>query len=248
MKKNYLILIILLVVLCNSTTNAQDTIKPKLKGWSTELNINPFNGSLSLNNSNGQIKIRKFCANNVALRIAFNIGYKSTTSSNTYPYGNVPIDTKEKMHSLLLAINFGTEKHFNTNVRLSPYIGWEAGVGIKNSKHVLNEHSNTKTIEGAWQSVSLSNSSQGYYYTTNYAERGFLSFTANALTGFDFYMTKDFYCGYEFGFGIEYFKYSKITVTKDVAFPDQGTYPDQAASSWNIGPHLINGIRIGYTF
>ena len=248
MKKSYSILIVLFVVLCISNTKAQDTIKPKLKGWSTELNINPFNGSLSLNNSSGQIKLRKFCANNVALRIAFNIGNKHNTNSSTNPYGNVPIDMNEKMNSLLFAVNFGTEKHFNTNRRLSPYIGWEAGVGIKSSKHEINQQSNTKKIKGAWQTSSLTNSSQGYYYTTNYIERGFLSFTANALTGFDFYMTKDFYCGYEFGFGIEYFKYSKITVTKDVAFPDQGTYPEQSASSWNIGPHLINGIRIGYTF
>jgi len=248
MKKNYLIFIVLLVVLGISSTKAQDTIKPKLKGWSTELNFNPFNGSLSLNNSSGQIKLRKFCANNVALRIAFNIGNKANTSSNTYPYGTVPIDTEEKMNSLLFAVNFGTEKHFKTNLRLSPYIGWEAGVGIKNSKHVIDNNSNTKTIKGAWQSIYLSNSGQGYYYTANYTERGYLSFTANALTGFDFYMSKDFYFGYEFGFGIEYFKYSKITVTKDVEFPEQGTYPDQTASSWNIGPHLINGIRIGYTF
>jgi len=248
MKKSYSILIVLLLVLCISNTKAQDTIKPKLKGWSTELNINPFNGSLSLNNSSGQIKLRKFYANNFALRMAFNIGNKSNTTSNTYAYGNSPIDTKEKMNSLLFAVNFGTEKHFGTNRRLSPYIGWEAGVGFKSSKHVINEHSNTKTIEGAWQTSYLASSSQGYYYATNYTERGYLSLTANALTGFDFYMTKDFYCGYEFGFGIEYFKYSKITVTKDVTFPDQGTYPDQSASSWNIGPHLINGIRIGYTF
>lgn len=248
MKKSYSILIVLLVVLCISNTKAQDTIKPKLKGWSTELNFNPFNGSLSLNNSSGQIKLRKFCANNVALRIAFNIGNKANTSSNTYPYGNVPIDMKEKMNSLLVALNFGTEKHFNTNLRLSPYIGWEVGMGIKSSKQVLDNHSNTKTIKGAWQTMYLTNAGQGYYYTTNYTERGFLSFNANALTGFDFYMTKDFYFGYEFGFGIEYLKYSKITVTKDIAFPDQGTYPDQTASSWNIGPHLINGIRIGYTF
>jgi hypothetical protein len=61
-------------------------------------------------------------------------------------------------------------------------------------------------------------------------------------------MAKDFYFGYEIGFGLEYIKYSTNEVTKDTGIPDQGTYPDQDGSSWKIGPRLVNGIRIGYTF
>jgi len=248
MNKIYLISIACFLLLISINTNAQDSIKPLLKGWSTELNFNPFDGSLSLNNANGQIKIRKFLPNDIALRFAFTLSYKNDDNQLKDPYGAYPIDTKDKRQSFMAAVNFGTEKHFGGTRRISPYIGWEAGIGYKKSKEELENNSDTKTIKGAWQINQLSYSGQNYYYITNYIERGFWSAGVNILTGFDFYMAKDFYFGYEIGFGLEYIKYSTIEITKDTDFPDQGAYPDQDGSSWKIGPRLVNGIRIGYTF
>jgi hypothetical protein len=227
---------------------AQDTIKPSLKGWSTELNFNPFNGSLTLNNAYGQIKIRKFLPNDIALRLAFTLSYKNNEDKMENPYGPYPLNSTDKRQSFMVAINFGTEKHFSSTRRISPYIGWEIGLGIQSSKEDIKNNDYSKTIKGGWQTYELNYSGQNYYLTTNYSERGFWSAGANALTGFDFYMAKDFYFGYEIGFGFEYIKYSKIVVTKDTEFPDTGSYPDQDGSSWKVGPRLVNGIRIGYTF
>ena len=61
-------------------------------------------------------------------------------------------------------------------------------------------------------------------------------------------MAKDFFFGYELGFGIDYTKYSKIETTQSPMVPDNRIYPDQEGSSWKVGPRLLNGIRIGYTF
>lgn len=249
MNKIYSISIVcFFLLLANNSIKAQDTLKPFLKGWSTELNFNPFDGSLTLNNANGQIKIRKFCPNDIALRLAFTLSSKNDENKMENPYGTVPVNSKDKKQSFMVAINFGTEKHFNNARRLSPYIGWELGIGYKSSKEELEDNSDSKTIKGAWQTYQINYSGQNYYYSILYNERGFWSAGANLLTGFDFYMAKDFYFGYEIGFGLEYTKYSKIVVTKDVGFQDQGTYPDQDDRSWQIGPRLVNGIRIGYTF
>lgn len=248
MNKIYSISIAFFLLFAANSMKAQDTLLPSLKGWSTELNFNPFDGSLSLNNANGQIKIRKFLPNNNALRLAFTLSYKNEDNQITDAYGAYPVDTKDKKQSFLLAVNIGTEKHFKSTPRLSPYIGWELGIGFKKSKEELDANSSTKTIKGAWQTYAVNYSGQNYYYTTNYVERGFWSAGANVLTGFDFYMAENFYFGYEISFGIEYIKFSTIEVTKDTEFPDQGTYPDQDGSSWKIGPRLVNGIRIGYTF
>jgi len=248
MNRIYSISIACFLLVASNSIKAQDTLKPLLKGWSTELNFNPFDGSLSLNNANGQIKIRKFLPNDIALRLAFTLSYKNDQSKMEDPYGTYPIDSKDKRQSFMVAVNFGTEKHFSGTRRISPYIGWEIGLGYKKSKEELENNSNSKTIKGAWQTYELAYSGQNYYFTTNYIERGFWSAGANVLTGFDFYMAKDFYFGYEIGFGLEYLKYSKIVITKDTEFPDSGTYPDQDGSSWKIGPRLVNGIRIGYTF
>ena len=248
MNKFYSISIACFLSLTFSSIKAQDTLKPLLKGWSTELNFNPFDGSLTLNNANGQIKIRKFLPNDIALRLAFTLSYKNDEDKMEYPYGTNPVNYTDQRQSFMVAVNFGTEKHFSGTRRISPYIGWEAGLGYKKSKEELENNTNSKTIKGAWQTYEVSYSGQNYYYTTNYIERGFWSAGANVLTGFDFYMAKDFYFGYEIGFGFEYLKYSTIEVTKDTEFPDQGTYPDQDGSSWKIGPRLVNGIRIGYTF
>jgi len=245
---NKIFLISIACFLLISSTQGQDTLKTSLKGWSTELNINPFNGSLTLNNANGQIKIRKFMPNGNALRLAFTLGSKNDETKMENSYGINPLNSKDKKQSFELGINFGTEKHFQSGRRISPYIGWEAGFGYKSSKEVITNNENTMTVKGAWQSYEMIYNGQNPYYATNYIERGFWSGGANVLTGFDFYMAKDFYFGYELGFGFEYTKYIKIEITQSPLVPDNRTYPNQDGSSWKVGPRLLNGIRIGYTF
>ncbi|NVO20162.1 MAG: hypothetical protein HXX13_10700 [Bacteroidetes bacterium] len=218
------------------------------KGWGTELNFNPFNGSLSLNNASGQIKVRKFLSDKLALRAAIAIGYKSGNDKEKQSYGTSPYETTIKKNSLLTALNLGMEKHFNVGNRLSPYLGFELGFGLKKSKEEFGYNDTKKTIKGGWQTTSLIYNGQYYTSQVNYEERGFISQSGSILTGFDYYMDDHFYVGYEFGFGYEFIKYSKLQATVDENFPNNSALPDLDSKTWEIGPQLLNGIRIGYNF
>lgn len=248
MKKIYIFSIVCLLAFSGYHAEAQDTIQSKLKGWSAELNFNPFNGSLSLNNANGQIKFRKFYPNGNALRVAFTLGHKNIKTKLENVYGSNPIKSSDHKTSTLLAVNIGVEKHYKSTPRLSPYIGWEAGIGFRLANEKKDYNSSSQTIKGAWLTQEMVYNGQNYYFTTNYVERGFFSLGAKVLTGFDFYMAKNFYFGYEVGFGIEYTRYSKITIANESDFPGQNSYPDSDESAWNFGPNLVNGIRVGYIF
>jgi hypothetical protein len=88
------------------------------------------------------------------------------------------------------------------------------------------------------------NGSYGYY---NYSERAFWSVGANVVSGVDFYISKDFYFGYEIQIGLDYINYSNIKYEEDDP-PSNEIRPDMNDESWKFGPKLINGIRIGYIF
>jgi len=142
-------------------------------------------------------------------------------------------------------LNIGSEKHFKGTKRISPYIGWELGFGYKRSKQEKKENDNKRTVKGAWEEIYYSNQYPDYSYT-KFVERGYWSVGANFVFGFDFYLAKDFYIGYEALWGLDYIKYSDVDIT-DSSNKLQN-YPNYDDSSWRFGPKLINGIRIGYLF
>ena len=249
MSRNYSLIIACFILLTGISMKGQDTLRTQSNKWGTELNFNPFNGSLSLNNSNAQFIIRKFFQNNVALRLACTVNYIQNNYKSNDPYGTSPINYTERNKAFTIAINIGTEKHFIGTRRISPYIGWEIGVGYKKSKQEVTNNSNTTTIDGAWESDTSFYYGGSYYPTVSYLERGFWTVGANFVTGFDLYLTKGFYLGYEILFGIDYFKYSNIDITQSsIPSGTSTTNPKLNDESWKIGPKLVNGIRIGYVF
>jgi hypothetical protein len=223
-----------------NVTKSQDTLKPFNNKWGTELNINPLNGSFSLNNANGQIKIRKFNTDNTALRIALTFAYKQDISKRNDPYGTVPINESNNCKSSTIIVNVGQEKHFQGSGRISPYIGYEAGIGAKFSTDKFTTRLTERTVKGAWEQYV-----SGYPSYRTFSERGFWSVGFNAVTGIDFYIVKNFYAGCEVAFGLDYIRYSNIEVEDS---DDTSTYPNLKDSGWKIGPKLLNGIRIGYIF
>jgi hypothetical protein len=239
MKKSVCITAIFMFLIAQSVF-CQDSLKFKGNSWSTEVNINPLNGSFSLNNANGQIKLRKFYDDNKALRLAITLGYKKNSSKSDNPYGTSPSTSKDVAQSTTAIINLGNEKHFPGSRRLSPYIGYEAGIGLKVSTEKYNSGNVDRTTKGAWQVYST-----GYPSYLTYTERGFWSIGVNAITGFDFYVSKGLYVGAEIAFGINYLQYSKIKIEDKSV---ETTYPEQSDSSWQLGPAIVNGIRIGYIF
>ncbi|HEX8378158.1 MAG TPA: hypothetical protein VF602_10080, partial [Pedobacter sp.] len=95
MKKHLLTLVAIAIAFstyAQSSDTATDgtTLKAEAKSWSTELNVNPFKGELSLNNSLNQIKFRKFISENMALRIGVNANNVKKETENNYPYGTNP--------------------------------------------------------------------------------------------------------------------------------------------------------------
>jgi hypothetical protein len=223
----------------------QDTLKTTAHHWTTELNINPLQGQINLNNAVNQIKARYFISDQEAYRVAFSINNvrKEDVQSSTYGYN--AINNKDIKKSLTINLNLGREKHFIGTRRLSPYIGWELALGFKTTGEKIKTNSTVTEIKQAWEVVNGGN------ITYSNSDRGCESIGLNAVTGFDFYAAKHFFFGYELLFGMNYIHYNKMKVTitpTDSQTPNYGSYPDLSGNELNFGPKIINGIRLGYTF
>jgi hypothetical protein len=253
MKKNLIMLWLAFACPIGAALFAQDTLKSFNNRWATELNFNPFDGNLSFNNAAGQIKFRYLQPNFTAWRLALTVGYNQNNSNVENVYGYTPYDRTDRQKSLRIGLNAGREKHFNSSRRLSPYIGWEVGVGIKSSSQKTYNNDDYMKVKGAWityEQVQYNNSSQ-YYTQMKFAERGFWSVGGNVVMGFDFYMAKNFYFGYEMQLGLDYKSYADVDVTQKYSGNSTTTpeaFPDYDEESWDFGPKLVNGIRIGFVF
>jgi hypothetical protein len=246
MKKYRIIAVVLFMMLNVTQVKSQENAANNGKKWGTELNFNPFDGSLSLNNSSGQIKVRRFLNDAFALRAGVLFNYKNFNDKEDQKYTTNPYKASNKRHSLETTINLGIEKHFDAGKRLSPYLGAEVGFGFKSAKQELELDSKTRTIKGAWEDIE----STGSYYVQSFVENNYISAGANLLTGFDFYMSENFYFGYEFGFNVEFTKYGKIEITEDAGFSSStpSPLPETTSGNWRMAPNVMNGIRIGYNF
>src|SRR5690349_5082860 len=73
----------------SSTSNVvqPNEFKVNAKNFTTELNVNLFQGSLSLNNALQQIKVRYFVGNGWAYRFAVNFNSQKSSNGSSSPYG-----------------------------------------------------------------------------------------------------------------------------------------------------------------
>lgn len=240
-----IVFVSILCCLCFHTV-AQDSLKASSRDWTTELNVNPFQGSISLNNAVNQIKVRRFISDELALRIAFVTNFIKETGDVSNVYGNNPIDMSEEKKKSLLGLNFGIERHFKGTKRLSPYFGGEFLIHNKGAKHEVNDINYDFTIENAW--LTYQYDPQTGYGNYAFAEQASVMVGISAIAGFDFYIAKNFYFGYEFTYGILRTKYKKVAVesTGDSIVPED--YPDIDNKSFSFGASLVNGIRLGFVF
>src|SRR5688572_9591439 len=119
MKKITLSLLLSCIIL--SIAYSQDTLKVTPGSFTTELNINPLKGELSLNNALNQIKVRYFAKENIALRLALNLNSKKITVDNRTIYGTNPFSQEVVQKYSEIGTSLGIEKHFAGTRRLSPY-------------------------------------------------------------------------------------------------------------------------------
>lgn len=246
MKKTLLLFALALyTTVVNAQTSEDSDFKPQAKSISTELNFNPFKGNLSLNNALNQIKARYFLTQGLALRLGFNISTKDSVMNAGTPYGVQGLYATNERKSNTLGLNFGIEKHFKGTKRLSPYIGFDLSISKRSASHEIVSNAYTVSVKNGW--VDLVLNSGGSPYISRVLENSYSQYGATAVAGFDFYMAKNFFLGYEFN--LSYVKTSYETPEIAITGP-QITNPNYISnnSSSALGTSLVNGIRIGYSF
>lgn len=233
-----------------TTTDAESDFKPQAKKVSAELNVNPFNGNLNLNNSLNQIKLRYFVKPQLALRLGFNVNRRDTVTNLNNPYGVNSYFFKDDRKSTSLGINLGVEKHFIGTKRLSPYVAAEVAVSNRSSKETTDNNGSTTTSKNGWYSYSTQVINGNTYYTTTQVQQvAYFRYGVNLAAGFDFYMAKHLFFGYEFNLGISKTNWKNVELTQTGQPNVVNSYIGSGKnSSLNFGTTLLNGIRVGYTF
>lgn len=225
-----------------SSQTDTSTLKPATRSFATELNFNPFNGEINLNNSLNQIKFRYFARPDLAIRLGFNVSTDNSLVDNQRPYGTDNYRFKDDKSSTTVGVNLGLEKHFKGTRRLSPYVGFDISFTSKSMKQELIEGESILDIKGGWYQTSYDNN--GYPYR-NVAAYGYKRYGAALVTGFDFYMARNFFFGYEFSLGFDKTDFDDLEETqKGNASSTQNNFRENSSSSF--GPRLMNGIRLGY--
>lgn len=227
-------------------TTTAASLKPQARRIATELNVNPFNGTISLNNSINQLKFRYFTAPNFALRLGFTGSRESNSTENSNPYGTNSYRYEEERSTSTLGVNVGVEKHFTGTKRLSPYIGGEIALVNKSTEHEITDGQTVTTIKGAWRERAYVPGSS--YMSYAYTEPGYFRYGLNLISGFDFYMAKHFFFGYEVNFGLSKTNHHELDVRQTGGNSSNNENSERKNSTLSVGPSLMNGVRIGYVF
>ena len=220
------------------------SLKPKAKSFTTELNVNPFNGQVNLNNSLNQIKFRYFTTPSVAVRLGFNISKKDSINNVNTPYGVNSSFSNNERKSSMVGVNLGLEKHLEGTKRLSPYIGADLSITDKSSSQSISNNQSTTTVTNAWYYTYYSNNTT----LTQIQENGYTRYGLSLFTGFDFYIAQHFFFGYEFAYSITKTNWKNVTITTTPATNNNSTNSSTKNSIVTFGPSLMNGIRLGYSF
>ncbi len=223
--------------------DSEKSLKPTTRNLTTELNVNPFNGQISLNNSLNQIKFRYFTSPTVALRLGFNVSRIDSVNNASNPYGTNSYFSNDEKKATTIGVNLGVEKHFTGTRRLSPYIGADFSISERSSGEVIANNQSTTTVTNAWYYTYYNNGTT----ITQIQQPGYTRYGLNLFTGFDFYIARHFFFGYEFDYNISSTKWKQICIVTTPSGINTGNATNKNTST-TFGPSLINGIRLGYSF
>jgi len=250
MKKTILIVASLFATLGSfaqtTKVDSSNNLKPNAKSFTTELNINPLKGQVNLNNSLNQIKFRYFTSPTVALRLGFNISRVDSVNNVNNPYGVNSFFNNDEKTSTTIGVNLGIEKHFLGTKRLSPYIGADLSITNKSAGETASNNQSTTTVTNGWYYVYYNSGTNTTITGTQ--QNAYTRYGLNLFTGFDFYIAKHFFFGYEFNYSISKTNWKEVSI---IATPSTGTNTSNYStknSNLTFGPSLINGIRLGYSF
>ncbi|MRX46411.1 hypothetical protein [Pedobacter puniceum] len=226
----------------DSTKNKPEHLKANKGTFSTELNVNPFNGQVNLNNSLNQIKVRYFISDLIALRLGLNVNVIKDLEDNNNPYGTNPFRYYYEKKSTKTSVNFGLEKHFKGTKRLSPYFGVDVSLENFSASSDFDNQQLTLNTKNIWIIVN-SNNQQTFYSLNN---RAYFQYGLNVFTGFDYYISKNFFFGYELGYGFAHIAYKTPEINSSGS--TNVNFYSSEYTSFNVGTRLLNGIRLGYNF
>lgn len=231
----------------SQTTESAD-FKPIKGSFATELNFNPFKGNLSFNNVLNQVKGRYFIETQLALRLGFNVNTLDSNLNIGNPYGPQASYNLDKRSSTSFGLNVGIEKHFKGTKRLSPYIGADVFWGTKSANQETSNTSSSVSVKNGWIEVLYYQTTTPPYYTTvtRVIEEAYSRFGIMAVAGFDFYMSKNFFLGYEFNLGYSITDYRTPEVKTSGQTVISSYFTNNSVSKF--GTSLVNGIRVGYVF
>ena len=188
-------------------------------------NVNILGNNVNLSNSLNQIRVRYFLADDMAARLGAHLSFNT----------NIPApDTKTR--AIEFSIAPGIEKHFSGTNRLSPYLGAELVLGLRSA------HSEFDGLGSSGVEV------KGSFGATDNTNRGFFLVGLGAVGGFDFYVAKHLYVGYELSMELSNRSFSEIeTITTDGA-GEVKTSTSEGSSAFSFGPNIRNGVRVGFVF
>ena len=190
-----------------------------------EANVNLLGGSVNLSNALQQVKGRYFLSDDMVLRLGANLRY-----SQDSPTPNTEQTAVE------VSIAPGIEKHFAGTNRLSPYVGAELLMGFRsaNSETELSSGGNVK-VKGSWSA-------------TNNMNRGYFMVGLAGIGGFDFYVARHLFVGYELSLELTNRSFSEIETTTTSSSGMVTTDTVSGNNALAFGPNVRNGIRVGFVF
>jgi hypothetical protein len=190
----------------------------------------------------------------LALRLGVNADRNASLIEQNNPYGTTPTFYEQEKSSTTIGLNLGLEKHFKGTRRLSPFIGADLSISNKTSQQETKENQVTTKIKGAWSSITTVPVFNPFTGTTSYQqvsqpeEFAFFRYGVNLVSGFDFYVSRNFFFGYEFSFGISKTQYKDVEYTRTGGTSTNYNNLDDDRSTFEFGSKLFNGIRLGYAF
>lgn len=211
-----------------------DKLKPSAGNFSTEFGLigGILNSELELTDgAKGQLKFRYFLKDDLALRLGANIGF-ATDKVNIYGNDEDEVGTFTEKQSTVL-INLGIEKHFAGTRRLSPYVGGDILIGTTQMR------AESEDSDGDFYDEGLNIEVKG---------PGTFSFGVRGVVGADFYIAKHVFIGAEAGLGFQINKAGKTEINIQDGNQTETITLESAGSTFDFGPSVITGIRIGFIF
>ncbi len=190
-----------------------------------EANVNLLGGTVNLSNSLQQVRARYFLSEDMALRLGGHLSFNTNTPA-----------PDAKTRAIEFSIAPGIEKHFAGTNRLSPYLGAELLLGLRSAHYELDGPGST--------GVEI----KGGFTPTGTADRGYFLVGLGAVGGFDFYVARHLYVGYELGMELTNRSYSEVEAITTNEAGTIETRKNEGTSALSFGPNVRNGIRLGFVF